>query len=75
MADWVNERLNRSLHGFAERQIDLVCFPLYSREDDITRVPGHRVRRFCLHRATLTRAWASLITGPPWGISPRSPVS
>jgi hypothetical protein len=42
--------LDRSLQGRAEREIDLVCFSLRSREEPMTRLPGHRVRRFCLHR-------------------------
>ena len=33
-----------------ERLIELVCFPLRSRDDDLTRIPGHRIRRFCLKR-------------------------
>ena len=42
--------LGRALHGCAEREIELVCFPLRSRDDRLTRLPGHRVRRFCLQR-------------------------
>ncbi len=42
--------LGHALQGCAEREIDLVCFPLGSRDDRLTRLPGHRVRRFCLQR-------------------------
>jgi hypothetical protein len=42
--------LGRALAGCRERLIELVCFPLSGRDDDLTRIPGHRVRRFCLRR-------------------------
>jgi hypothetical protein len=42
--------LGRHLAGCTERLIELICFPLASREDNLTRLPGHRVRRFCLRR-------------------------
>jgi hypothetical protein len=42
--------LDRYLAGCQEKLIELICFPLRSREDDITRLPGHRVRRFLLRR-------------------------
>ena len=42
--------LGRYLKGCTERQIELVCVPLRSREDPLTYLPGHRVRRFCLQR-------------------------
>jgi len=42
--------LGRHLAGCTERLIDLVCFPLGGREDNLTRLPGHRVRRFYLER-------------------------
>ena len=42
--------LGRALAGCSERLIELICFPLRSRDDDLTRIPGHRVRRFCLRR-------------------------
>src|SRR5207253_8070312 len=42
--------LGRHLAGSKERLIDLLCFPLRGREDDLTRIPGHRVRRFMLMR-------------------------
>lgn len=43
--------LGRYLNGYTERLIDLLCFPLHSREDDLTRLPGHRVRRFFIQRS------------------------
>jgi hypothetical protein len=42
--------LDRFLAGQHERLIDIVCFPLRDMEDAITRLPGHRVRRFFLQR-------------------------
>jgi hypothetical protein len=42
--------LGRHLAGCSERLIDLVCFHLSGPEDDITRLPGHRVRRFYVER-------------------------
>jgi hypothetical protein len=43
--------LGRHLAGCSERLIELICFPLSGREDDLTRLPGHRVRRFYLERS------------------------
>ncbi|HKB35776.1 MAG TPA: hypothetical protein VKD72_04935 [Gemmataceae bacterium] len=42
--------LDRCLDGCAERLIELVCCPLVGRDDALTRLPGHRVRRFYLER-------------------------
>ena len=42
--------LGRHLAGCKERLIDLMCFPLCGRDDDLTRIKGHRVRRFMLMR-------------------------
>jgi hypothetical protein len=42
--------LGRHLAGCRERLIDLTCFPLGGRDDDLNRLPGARVRRFCLGR-------------------------
>ena len=42
--------LGRHLEDCNERTMELLCFPLLDREDDLTRLPGHRVRRFCLVR-------------------------
>ena len=42
--------LGRHLAGCRERLIELICFPLSGRDDDLTRIPGHRVRRFFLER-------------------------
>jgi hypothetical protein len=42
--------LGRHLAGRVERLLELICVPLRGREDDLTRLPGHRVRRFCLRR-------------------------
>jgi hypothetical protein len=42
--------LGRHLAGRRERLIEMLCFPLRDREDDLTRLPGHRVRRFFIER-------------------------
>jgi hypothetical protein len=42
--------LGRHLAGRKERLIELICFPLKGRDDDLVRIPGHRVRRFYLER-------------------------
>ncbi len=42
--------LGRHLAGCRERLIDMICFPLGGRDDDLNRLPGHRVRRFFLER-------------------------
>jgi len=42
--------LGRHLAGCSERLIELICFPLSGREDDLIRIPGHRVRRFYVER-------------------------
>ncbi|HZT82412.1 MAG TPA: hypothetical protein VFA26_19440 [Gemmataceae bacterium] len=42
--------LGRHLGGASERLVDLLCFPLSGRDDHLTRLPGHRVRRFFLER-------------------------
>lgn len=42
--------LPRILQGFAEKLVELRFFPLDSRDDDLHRIPGYRVRRFYLSR-------------------------
>jgi hypothetical protein len=42
--------LGRHLAGSQERLVELTCYPLSSRDDDLTRIPGHRIRRFYLER-------------------------
>ena len=42
--------LGKHLAGCHEKLIELLCFPLSGREDDIIKIPGHRVRRFYLER-------------------------
>jgi hypothetical protein len=42
--------LGRHLEGRQERLIQLTCFPLTGRDDSLTRLPGHRVRRFYIER-------------------------
>ncbi len=42
--------LGRHLAGCRERLLDLLCFHLAGPEDGLTRLPGHRVRRFYIER-------------------------
>lgn len=43
--------LGRHLAGRRERLVDLICVHLSDREQRMTRLAGHRVRRFCLRRS------------------------
>lgn len=43
--------LGRHLAGHRERLVEVICFPLGDREDRLNRLPGARVRRFCLRRS------------------------
>ena len=43
--------LGRQLQGCPEKLIDLLCFPLSGREAAMTKLPGHRVRRFFIERS------------------------
>jgi hypothetical protein len=42
--------LGRHLAGRHERLVEMLCFPLQGREEDMTKLPGYRVRRFNLRR-------------------------
>jgi hypothetical protein len=42
--------LGRHLEGRDERLIRLTCFPLGTPDDDLNRLPGHRVRRLFIER-------------------------
>jgi len=42
--------LGKHLANCSEKLIKMVCFPLEGREDDLNRIPGHRVRRFYVER-------------------------
>src|SRR5215213_6272311 len=42
--------LGKHLAGCQEKLIKMICFHLESREDDLNRIPGHRVRRFFIER-------------------------
>lgn len=42
--------LCRQLSEAEDRLVELLCFPLACREASLTRLPGHRIRRFCLRR-------------------------
>ena len=46
--------LGGHLAGRPQQLLDLLCFPLQSPDDRLTRVPGHRVRRFFLEREHTT---------------------
>ncbi|MSR30391.1 MAG: hypothetical protein EXR99_02685 [Gemmataceae bacterium] len=43
--------LGKYLKDCSEKLIDLKFFPLVSREDNLTRLPGHRIRRFFVQRS------------------------
>jgi hypothetical protein len=43
--------LKGCLNDSSERLVELVCFPVTEREAQLTRLPGHRIRRFCLARS------------------------
>ncbi|MHB1422403.1 MAG: hypothetical protein ACYC3I_04240 [Gemmataceae bacterium] len=42
--------LGRHMAGARERLVDLIIFPLPDRDASLTRLPGHRVRRFSIRR-------------------------
>jgi hypothetical protein len=42
--------LGRHLAGLRERLLDLIVFPLPDGDASLTRLPGHRVRRFSIQR-------------------------
>lgn len=42
--------LGRHLKGCRERMMEVLCIPLRDREDEMSRLPGARVRRFMLKR-------------------------
>jgi hypothetical protein len=42
--------LGRFLKGYKEKFLELICYPVASRDQDMTKMPGHRVRRFYLER-------------------------
>jgi hypothetical protein len=42
--------LGRYLKGHSERFVELICYPITHRDQDMTKLPGHRVRRFYLQR-------------------------
>jgi len=42
--------LGKHLLGCHEKFVDLMCFHLGGREDTLPRLPGARVRRFCIRR-------------------------
>ena len=42
--------LGKYLAGCEEKLVRLVCMPLAGRDDNLNRIPGHRVRRFYLLR-------------------------
>jgi hypothetical protein len=46
--------LGRHLQGCTEKLVEMICFPLPGREADMTRLPGHRVRRFYIERTGAT---------------------
>jgi hypothetical protein len=55
------------LEGRRERLLELLSFHLSHREDDLTRLPGLRVRRFCLRREG-TQGRIHFLDGTPTAI-------
>lgn len=43
--------LGKHLEGSREKLIKMICFPLHGRDDELNRIPGHRVRRFFIERS------------------------
>jgi hypothetical protein len=43
--------LGQALGERQQQLVELICFPQANREDRVNRLPGHRVRRFCLRRS------------------------
>jgi hypothetical protein len=56
--------LARFLKGRTEVFLELLCFHLPEREVDLTKLPGHRVRRFCLRRSG-TQGRVHFLDGTP----------
>jgi hypothetical protein len=42
--------LGRHMNGHREQLVDMLCIHLAGREEGMSRLPGHRVRRFCMQR-------------------------
>ena len=42
--------LGKKLESCEEKLVKLICLPLSGRDDELNRIPGHRVRRFYLKR-------------------------
>jgi hypothetical protein len=42
--------LGKNLAGCHQKLVNMIFLPLSGREDHLNRIPGHRVRRFYLHR-------------------------
>jgi hypothetical protein len=59
--------LGRHLQGRNERVMQLLSFHLSHREDSLTRLPGHRVRRFCIRRSG-TQGRIHFLDGTPTAI-------
>jgi len=59
--------LGELLAGRRERRVDLVVFPKVTGRENMTRVPGHKVRRFMLQR-TGSMARLHFMDGTPTSI-------
>ncbi len=59
--------LGKHLAGCPERVVEMLCFGLAERDSDLTRLPGHRVRRFCLRRSG-TQGRLHFLDGTPTAI-------
>ncbi len=59
--------LGRQLQGCQEKLLEVLCFPLSGRDADMTKLPGHRVRRFFIER-TGQQGRVHFIDGTPTAI-------
>jgi hypothetical protein len=59
--------LGRELRGRAERLVEMTFYPLAGIEDDLTRLPGRRIRRFFLKRQG-RRATLHFLDGTPTAV-------
>jgi hypothetical protein len=60
-------RLGKHLAGASERLVRLTCYWLSGRDDHLTRIPGHRVRRFYIERRA-TQGRLHFLDGTPTAI-------
>jgi len=64
--------LGKHLAGSNEKLIEMICVPLKSGNDDMTRITGHRVRRFYIERHGI-QGRLHFMDGTPTAIVPSRP--